>query len=213
MKPNQVLPELMTATLSISLWFTPKQLVVADVDISRLLKATGLATSTVFYAKAYLMLVCNWSKFTAEEHKEEIDESIELEIYEYKQASELAKKKLEIDRETLEATVPLLNRMSALESAQHPELSESQREEAARRAIESALSKPEQAAIAPTVVQEHVFRQQFPEALDQTSWKAILKALQSGANRDEIVRDVLGCNDVSKGVGNAYFEYLKQKFI
>lgn len=213
MKPNQVLPELVMATLSISLWFTPKQLVVADVDISRLLKATGLATSTVFYAKAYLMLVCNWSKFTSEEQKEEIDESVELEIYEYKQASELAKKKLEIDNETFEKTVTLINRMAALESAQHPEVSESEREAAAKRAIESALSNPSQASVAPTVVQEHVFRQQFPETLDQTSWKAILKALQSGAGKDEIIKDVLGCNDTSKGVGDAYFEFLKRKFI
>lgn len=213
MKPNQVLPELVMASLSISLWFTPKQLLISDVDISKLLKATGLATSTVMYAKAYLMLVCNWSKFETEEQKEEIDESINLELYEYRRAGELAKKKLEIDHEILEATVPLVNRMAALEQSQHPELTEDQREELAKRAIESALTKPESAAIAPTIIQEQVFRSHFPEQLDQTSWKAILRALQSGASRDEIVKDVLGCNEATRDAGRAYFEFLKRKYL
>lgn len=211
MKPNQVLPEILTATLSISLWFTPKDLLIADVDIGRLLKASGLATSTVLYAKSYLMLVCNWNKFESEEQKEEIDESIDLELYEYRRAGELAKKKLEIDHEILEATVPLVNQMAAIEQSQHPELTEDQREELAKRAIESALTKPESAAIAPTIIQEQVFRNHFPENLDQASWKAILKALQSGASRDEIVKDVLDCTDQT--AGRAYFEFLKRKYL
>ncbi len=184
-----------------------------DVDISRLMKATGLAASTVFYAKSYLMLVCNWSKFTSEEQKEEIDESIELELYEYRRAGELARKKLEIDHEILEATVPVVNKMAAIEQSQHPELTEQEKQQAAISAIESALTKPESAAIAPTVIQEEMFRGHFPEQLDQTSWKAILKALQSGADRDEIVRDVLGCNDATKDAGRAYFEFLKRKYL
>jgi hypothetical protein len=48
--------------------------------------------------------------------------------------------------------------------------------------------------------------------MDSTSWQAILKALQAGANRDEIVKDVLGCPE-SSGVGKAYFDLLKRRFL
>jgi hypothetical protein len=212
MKPNQVLPELLTATLSISLWFTPKQLVLLDVDISRLMKATGLAASTVLYAKSYLMLVCNWSRFEVEEQKEEIQESISLELYEYEAASTLAVKKMQIDKQVLEATVPLVNAMAEVEQKQHPELSEVEKQSAARHAIEQALA-PTVVEAPQTVITEESIRKIFPEAMDSTSWKCILKALQSGASKDEIVRDVLTCTDSNKEMGKAYFEYLKGKFL
>jgi hypothetical protein len=47
--------------------------------------------------------------------------------------------------------------------------------------------------------------------MDSISWKAILKALQNGANSDEIIRDVLGCNQ--QLLGKAYLELLKRKFM
>lgn len=212
MKPNQVLPELLTATLSISLWFTPKQLVLMDVDVSRLMKATGLAAATVLYAKSYLMLVCNWSKFERVEQKEEIQETINLEFYEYEQASKLAVKKMEVDAEVLKATVPLINQMAEVEQRQHPELSESEKQNAARHAIEQALA-PTVVEVPQTAITEETIRKIFPEQLDNTSWKAVLKALQANASKDEIVRDVLGCSDSTKEVGRAYFEFLKAKFL
>ncbi len=213
MKPNQVLPELVMATLSISLWFTPKDLLVADVDISKLLKASGLASSTVLYAKSYLMLVCNWSKFESEEHKEDIQTSLELELYEYEQASQLAIKKMEIDKKVLAASVPLANEMAAIEHKQHPELSEEQKQQAAFAAIESAFTAPTVVEVPETVISEEIIRKQFPESMDNPSWKAILKALQGGSNQSEIVRDVLGCNDTSRALGDAYYELLKKKFL
>lgn len=213
MKPNQVLPELLTATLTISLWFTPKQLLIADVDISKLLKATGLAASTVLYAKSYLMLICNWSKFESEEHREEIQESIAIELYEYEQASELAIKKMEIDKKVLQASVPLANEMASLEHKQHPELTEVEQKQQAIAAIESAFTAPTVIEPPQTVISEEIIRKQFPESMDNASWKTCLKALQGGSNQSEIVRDVLGCSDTSKAIGDAYFEFLKKKFL
>jgi hypothetical protein len=60
-----------------------------------------------------------------------------------------------------------------------------------------------------TVTNESDFREQFPESMDATSWKAICKALQNGANGDEIIKDVLGGSDAAK----AYYEFLKRKFL
>jgi hypothetical protein len=212
MKPNQVLPELLTATLSISLWFTPKQLVLMDVDISRLMKATGLAASTVLYAKSYLMLVCNWSRFEAEEQKEEIQESISLELYEYEAASKLAIKKMEVDKQVLEATVPLVNAMAEVEQKQHPELSETEKQSAARHAIEQALA-PTKVEAPQTVITEDSIRKVFPESMDATSWKAICKALGNGSSKEECVRDVLGCTSANAEIGKAYFSFLQRKYL
>jgi hypothetical protein len=211
MKPNQVLPELLTATLSVSLWFTPKQLVLMDVDISRLMKATGLAASTVLYAKSYLMLVCNWSRFEAEEQKEEIQESISLELYEYEAASKLAIQKMSIDKQVLEATVPLVNAMAEVEQRQHPELSETEKQSAARNAIEQALA-PTKVEAPQTVITNESIRKVFPESMDATSWKAICKALGNGSSKEEIVKDVLSCSSANAPIGRAYYELLKAKF-
>jgi hypothetical protein len=65
------------------------------------------------------------------------------------------------------------------------------------------------------VTQETIdFRQHFPESLDGPSWKAILKAMGEGAGKDEIVKDVLGCNDQTREASLAYVEFLfKSKFI
>ncbi len=60
-----------------------------------------------------------------------------------------------------------------------------------------------------TVVNEGDFREQFPETMDSTSWKAVCKASQNGANKDEIIKDVLGGSDAAK----AYYEFLKGRFL
>lgn len=57
--------------------------------------------------------------------------------------------------------------------------------------------------------EEPVFRKQFPESMDATSWKAIQKARQSGASKEEIVKNVLGC---SEEIGLPYMTYLEQRF-
>jgi hypothetical protein len=94
----------------------------------------------------------------------------------------------------------------------HPELSDEEREQAAKAAINDAFVGDESSK-SSTSISEGDIRKQFPEQLDSTSWKAILKALQAGATRDEIVKDVLGCNEQSMRLGLAYFERLKEKFL
>lgn len=57
------------------------------------------------------------------------------------------------------------------------------------------------------------FRGMFPEAMDVPTWKLICKSLAEGSNRAEIIRDVLGCFGSQAPVGEAYFDYLKSKFL
>lgn len=64
-----------------------------------------------------------------------------------------------------------------------------------------------------TVVDEEVFRAVFPESMDNSSWKAVCKALGDGLNRADIVRDVLGCSDSQSELGSAYFDHLKARFL
>ena len=52
-------------------------------------------------------------------------------------------------------------------------------------------------------------RKHFPENLDDTCWKAILKALANGATKEEILKNVLQANNE---IGKAYYELLKSKF-
>jgi hypothetical protein len=90
-------------------------------------------------------------------------------------------------------------------------MTDEERKQAAKAAIDEAFvveSKGNNSEIS-----EQDIRQKFPEQLDSASWKAILKALQAGASRDEIVKDVLGCNQQSMRLGLAYFERLKEKFL
>lgn len=215
MKTTAVLPDLITATLSISLWFTPKHLAVADINIGRLMRATGYSTSIVFFGKSYLTLFFNYSRFDASEKKAAIAEDIELELYEFRKEQRLHIEKLKIEHESMKELQPIFVSMRSLEEESepenvHPELTEEQRREAAKNAVEAAM--------APTVVQssnisEEDIRKHFPESMDATSWKAICKALGNGASKDEITKDVLGCNDSTKEIGKAYLELLKSKFM
>ena len=56
------------------------------------------------------------------------------------------------------------------------------------------------------------FRNQFPETMDISSWKAISKALAEGMTKAEIVTDVLGCKGVQAEVGEAYFDHLHNNY-
>jgi len=64
-----------------------------------------------------------------------------------------------------------------------------------------------------TWIDESAFRGVFPEAMDNTAWKGICKALGEGLTRSDIVRDVLGCSDSQTDLGMAYFDHLKARFI
>jgi len=64
-----------------------------------------------------------------------------------------------------------------------------------------------------TAVDEEQFRAVFPESMDNSSWKAVCKALGEGLTRSDIVRDVLGCSDSQTDLGMAYFDHLKARFL
>lgn len=213
MKTSAVLPDLLTATLAMSLWFAPKDLAVLDVNIGRLMRATGYSTSIVFFGKSYLTLFFNYSRFDASEKKAAIAEDIELELYEFRKEQRLHIEKAKLEHEAMKELQPIFISMRSLEEESepenvHPELSEEQKLNAARNAVE--------AAIAPTVVQpkfsEEEIRQHFPSTGDSTSWKAICKALGSGYSKDEIVAQVLNCNGSNFELGKAYYSLLKDKF-
>lgn len=213
--PSQVLPELVAATLSCTLWFIPKDLSVAQVNIGKLLRATGYSTSIVLYGKGYLCLLLNEEKFKTNHEKQIIEESADIELFTYRKSAEVEKEKLKIKRELMEVASPQFQRMYELEvestpkPPEHPELSEQEKLSAARNAIE--------ASFAPTVIQprftEEDIRKEFPESGDSTCWKAITKALAGGYSKDEIVTQVLGANGSNFELGKAYYELLKSKFM
>jgi hypothetical protein len=213
-RPTEVLPELIVATLSLSLCFTPRDLSIAEANVGRLLRITGFSTAIVLFGKSYTLLMLNEEKFRTVQEKELIAESADIELFTYRKSAELEKEKLRIKRELMEVAAPNFQRMYELEvestpkPPEHPEISEAERTKAAQNAIEQAL--------APTVVQprfsEEELRKHFPENMDSTTWKGCLKALQAGHSKDEIVADVLGCK-TKKEMGLAYFEFLKQRFM
>jgi hypothetical protein len=161
-----------------------------------------------------MLLLLNEEKFRTSQEKQLIDESVDMELYTYKRGAELDKVKLQIKHEVMQVAAPHFQQMYQLELESspkpdpHPELSEEQKFNAARNAVE--------AAIAPTVVQpkfsEVELRQHFPESMDLTTWKGCLKALQSGHSKEEVVTDVLGCSS-NKDLGMAYFEFLKSRYL
>ena len=51
------------------------------------------------------------------------------------------------------------------------------------------------------------FREQFPESMDVTARKAVVKAEQSGAIDEEIIKEVLGCANLQ--IGKEYLRYLR----
>jgi dsDNA-binding SOS-regulon protein len=123
-------------------------------------------------------------------------------------------KALEVENKMIERMLPLLAQKTQLERQlqavrpSHPELSEEEKEQAAKAAINDVF--PEKVN---SEVSEEDIRKQFPEEIDSTSWKAILKALQNGANSDEVVRDVLGCGGGQLLLGKAYLDFLRRKFM
>lgn len=214
MKTTAVLPDLLTATLAVSLWFAPKDLAIAGTNVGRLMRSTGYASSMVFYAKAYLSLFFNYSKFQLAEQREALREDIALELEEFKQEQRLHIEKAKIEHQAMQELQPIFISMRSLEEESEPEsnvaeLSEEEKQKAAKNAIEQALS--------PTVIQskysEEEIRQHFPESGDSTCWSAICKALGSGYSKQEIVSQVLNCNGTNQAIGEAYFDLLKSRYM
>ncbi len=208
-----ILYDLGIALGSVSLWLTP-------FDVTR---AVGYSLSILFSGRAYYTGITLLADERKTEEKQAISYEADVDFYDQILGcnidAQLELKTLQIENAKLQQLIPLLQvnqqLQQRLEKMQpiHPEMSEQVREHAARQAIDNAFVGDKKEAIATPQITEEDIRKEFPEGVDATSWKAILKALQSGASRHEIIRDVLGCNDTSKGVGDAYFEFLKQKFL
>lgn len=203
-----ILYDLTVALGSISLWLTPW-------DITR---AAGYSLSILFSGRAYYTGLITLQQERKNDEKEAITYEADVDFTEQLLGThvdaQLEVKALEIENWKAQQLIPLLrvNQQLTQQLQQltpvHPEITDQAREQAAKTAIEDAFQKEE-----PKPIDEESIRAVFPEPADATSWKAILKALQSGADRDEIVKDVLGCTDQTREVGRAYFEFLKRKYL
>jgi dsDNA-binding SOS-regulon protein len=171
----------------------------------------------LFSSRAYYTGVCLLSQERKEDEKQAIVYEAETDFYDQLLGTNieaaLEVKALEVENRMLERMIPLMRQKTQLERQLqtvrpvHPKLSDDEREQAAKAAIDDAfpVNQP-----SPQITEEDI-RKQFSEEMDSISWKAILKALQNGASADEIVRDVLGCNQ--QLLGKAYLELLKRKFL
>lgn len=203
---KQLLYDLGVAVASISLWVTP----------FKETRAIGYSLSLVFSARAYYSGIILLNKERKNDEIEGIQYEASVDFYErlleshIDSALEIAA--TSIETKTLEKLIPLIAHKSRLEQqfpSVHPEMTDADREQAAKAAIDAVfVSKNDCSEIT-----EEDIRKEFSEELDNTSWKAILKALQAGANKNEIVKDVLGCTEQSMRLGLAYYELLKGKFL
>jgi hypothetical protein len=208
MNSKAILYDLGISLGAVTLWLTP-------ADITR---AIGYSVSVVFSARAYYTGICLLTAEKRNDEKEAISYEAEVDFYEQlvgtQVESELQIKSLEIENKLLQRLAPLLAMKNQLErqlaqASPHPEISEEEKQDAAKQAIESTFE--EGVADSSNLTEE--MRKQFPEAIDAPSWKAVLKALSNSASRDEIIKDVLGCSAHNAKLGSAYLEFLKQKFM
>jgi len=211
--PKPILYDLGIALGAVTLWLTP-------VDLTR---AMGYSISLLFSGRAYYTGICLLSKERKDDEKEGITYEAEVEFYDQLLGTNieaaLELKSLEVENRMLERMIPLMKQKTQLEKQLqtvypvHPEMSDEEKEQAARAAIDDAFVGDEIKSDRTSQISEEDIRQKFPEQLDSASWKAILKALQAGATKNEIVKDVLGCNEQSMRLGLAYYESLKEKFL
>jgi dsDNA-binding SOS-regulon protein len=202
-----ILYDLGIAVGAVTLWLTP-------ADLTR---ALGYTVSLLFSSRAYYTGVCLLSQERKEDEKQAIVYEAETDFYDQLLGTNieaaLEVKALEVENRMLERMIPLMAQKTQLERQlqtvrpAHPELSDDEREQAAKAAIDDAFPVNQPSS----QITEEDIRKQFSEEMDSISWKAILKALQNGASADEIVRDVLGCNQ--QLLGKAYLELLKRKFM
>jgi len=194
---------------AMTLWFTP-------LDLTR---ALGYTVSLIFSGRAYYTGVTLLSNERKTDEKQAITYEAEVDFYDQllgeniDAALEVAK--AEVEGKMLARMIPIVARNTELEKRLqriqpiHPEMTEEDRERLARSAIDDAFVESEIKSDRPIQISEEDIRKHFPETIDTTSWKAVCKALQNGASRDEIIKDVLGGSDVAK----AYYEFLKGKFL
>jgi dsDNA-binding SOS-regulon protein len=202
-----ILYDLGIAVGAVTLWLTP-------ADLTR---ALGYTVSLLFSSRAYYTGACLLSQERKEDEKQAIVYEAETDFYDQLLGTNieaaLEVKALEVENRMLERMIPLMAQKTQLERQLqtvrpvHPELSDDEREQAAKAAIDDAFPVNQPSS----QITEEDIRKQFSEEMDSISWKAILKALQNGASTDEIIRDVLGCNQ--QLLGKAYLELLKRRFI
>jgi len=198
---------------AVTLWFTP-------FDVSR---ALGYTVSLIFSGRAYYVGINLLADERKTDEKQAITYEAEVDFYDQLLGTNidaaLEVKALEVENRMLQRMIPLMAQKTQLEKQLdhvrpiHPELTEEEREQAARSAIDDAFVGGETKSDRSVQITEEDIRKQFPEQMDSTSWKAILKALQNGSTKAEIIKDVLACSSSDVAVGNAYFELLKRRFI
>lgn len=190
MSSKAILYDLGIAGVGITLWLTP-------LDISR---AVGYSLSLLFSGHAYLTGISLIHQERKNDEKEGIAYEAETDFYERLLESHIDSQleiiRTEIETNTLKKIIPYLTVKRQLESEFH------QVDQNSSEVIEAEED---------TSYED--MRLQFAEEMDGTYWKAILKALQEGVSREEIIKDVLGCNQSSEAIGREYFEYLKRKFL
>lgn len=181
---------------AISLWLVP-----ADV-----VKMIGYSTSFVFAGDAYLRGLTLLSKERRTDEKTAIAYEAETDFYDQllSQTTEakLEIAALEVETRMLEKLIPLVERKNRLEQ----QISQ----------VVPKLSDEVSDVVEPETVVEAVevdFRSVFPESMDGTTWRAICKGLGEGLGRSDIVKDILGCSTSQTDIGNAYFEFLKERFL
>lgn len=209
MNAKAILYDLSIAGIAVTLWLTPNNLT----------RAIGYSVSLLFSGRAYYTGICLLGKEQREDEKEAIAYEAEVDFYEQlvgtQVESELQVKSLEIENRLLQRLAPLLAMKHQLErqlaqTSPHPEISEEEKHDAARNAIDSAFEDGLQSDDSDFTEE---MRKQFPEAMDAPSWKAVLKALGNGASREEVIKEVLGCGTHNAKLGSLYLDFLKQKFM
>lgn len=203
MNSKAIAYDLGIAATAVALWLSPWDMV----------RAIGYASSVAFSGRAYITGISLIAKERREDEKEAITYEAETDFYEQlvgtQVEAELQLKSLEIENRLLQRMAPLL----ALKNQLDKQLA---------NCIDSQLDRNLEAASSGEKLVDNAseseespeqFRERFPENLDATSWKAILKALANGANKKEIVTDVLGCSVAEEKLGRQYLDYLKGKYM
>jgi hypothetical protein len=201
-----ILYDLGIALGSVSLWLTP-------MDATRVL---GYSLSVVFSSRAYYTGLMTLQAERKNDEKEGISYEADVEFYDTLLGShvdaQLEVKTLQIENAKLQQLIPLIavnqqlqQRLDKIQPV-HPEMSDEDKENQARKAIDSAFTATKE-------IDEDEVRLHFPESGDSTCWKAITKALSSDYSKQEIVEQVLQCTGNKAELGKMYFELLKTKFM
>ena len=203
MNTKAIAYDLGVAGVAITLWLAPW-------DMAR---AIGYASSVAFSGRAYLTGVSLIAKERRNDEKEAITYEAEVDFYEQLVGNHVD---AELQIKSLEIENKLLQRLSPLLAMKH------QLDKQLANCIDTQLDRDIDAVSTEAKTLDGVseseenpeqFREKFPENLDATSWKAILKAFANGATRKEIITDVLSCPSTEEKMGGQYLDYLKGKYM